>query len=389
MAIKGIHLAVLAVTVSVQSFAGTHADHLRALESIPLVQGYEKQNSDEKKIAQELGKIFGKIADEAKNKDGSINRGTHARGACYNGQVTLFSREELASDFKYSEALINKIKQGFFAHEGAFSAQVRFANGKGQRNPDTTNDVRAISFAIETNGIIKDPTGSSRLDFMMNSTPMFATNNIKEFYELMKAARLAQGDLSYILNPFYLKSTLKGKKLLDQYERNDAKSYATEDYWSNLPYTHGSSIVKYKVTPCDGKGRQSESSEGKSAKYLQEDMVKRVQNNQVCFHLQVQLFDHAKLKNSLGGIHKNWSVIDWMENGGELWEESVLPFHNIAKIEIPVSLNKGMGTDRACEDNYINTRLHSSASHRPIGSIARVRTYVEEKSRAKRLGETK
>lgn len=372
--------------------AHTHEENLAILKSIPLIKGFEKKNSNENSIAKKLHGIFSKIADESKNADGSINRGTHAKGACFDGQVTVFSADELNKKFNYSSELISRIKKGFFAQDGVYQTEVRFANAKGQRNPDTTNDVRAMAFAIETNNVMKDMSGGSRFDFMMNSSPMFAVNNIKEFYELMKGARLFMGDISYVLNPFYIKSTLKAKKLLEEYERNDIKSYATEEYWSNLPFTHGlkngkpEEVVKYKVTPCSLKGRVSEASAGKADDYLQKDILSRVQNDKVCFYLQVQLFDYKKLKTSLNGLHKNWSQVDWIENGGELWEESVLPYYTVAKIETPAHLNKIMSS---CKYRYINTRLHALEDHIPMGSIARVRTYVEEKSRAKRMGEIK
>lgn len=384
-------LAAILLASSSLVYAHSHQENLNTLASIPLIKGYESRNSDEAAIAKKLSKIFSKIADESKNKDGSVNRGTHAKGACFNGTLTVLSEEEMQKSGTPVQT-IRRIKKGFFAHDGEYPTEVRFANAKGQRNPDTAPDVRAMAFSIDTKNVLKDASGDSRFDFMMNSSPMFAVNNIKEFYELMKGARLAMGDLSYVLNPFYIKAVLKAKNLLDEYERSDIKSYATEEYWGNLPYVHGlkngrpDEVVKYKVTPCDGKGRLSEASEGKSADFLQKDIAQRVQENKVCFNLQVQLYDLKKLQNSLGGIHKNWNQVDWIENGGELWEEKVLPFHTVAKIDVMGDLNR---TKNSCDFQYINTRLHTASEHRPMGSIARVRTYVEEKSRAKRMGETR
>lgn len=360
--------------------------NISILNNIPLYKGLEKPKKNELKIAEKLTKIFEKIAKEGANSDGSLNRGTHAKGSCFEGETKVLEASELASVYGYDQEIIDQIKLGVFSGDDVYDTELRFANAKGDRNPDTDPDVRGVSFSLDTKGRAISADGSSRIDFMMNSSPMFAVNNITEFYELMKTARLAQGDFAYFINPFYIKSTLRAKKLLDEYERSDIKSYATESYWGNLPYVHGvfangspREIVKYKMRPCSGPERVSEASDGKASDYLQKDIQKRADSSGVCFQLQVQLFDHMKLKKSLNGKHKSWSRVDWIENGGELWEESVLPFYTVAQITIP----KG-SRNKDCDGQYFNTRLHSSKGHRPIGSIARVRTYVEESSRYNR-----
>lgn len=368
----------------------SYSQNMQTLSSIPLFKGLEVRKENEFDVASVLIGIFNKIENESKNADGSLNRGTHAKGRCFEGDFTVFNNEELKNQFHYSDALIGRLKQGFFTQDGDHRAEIRFANAMGAKNPDTVGDVKGFSFSVETFGDLKDYSGGQKQDFMMNSSPMFAVNNINEFLELMKIARLAGGDWDYIPNPFYLKSVFKAKKLLDQYQRADTKSYATEEYWANLPYSHGLrpdgnpvDIVKFKTTPCDGLGIQHEASTGKSADYLQADIVRRAQSGEVCFLFQVQFFDFNKAKSSLKGQHSRWTLSDWIENGGELWEESVMPFYTIAKIE----LKPGASKEISCEDRYINTRLHSNRANQPLGSIARVRTMVEENSRARRMME--
>lgn len=228
----------------------------------------------------------------------------------------------------------------------------------------------------------------------MNSTPMFAVTNIHEFTELMKLARVAQGDLHYIVNPFYLPSDLRAKKLLDLYERNDTLSYATEAYWSNLPYSHGlnangtaSEVVKYKLMPCDGRTEHAASA-GKAANYLQKDISTRAAHGDICFDLQVQLFSQREMVAA--GSRDDWSTIDWIENGGALWDETVLPFVTIAHLSvagdsIPKSEPSATSSHQvSCDDIAFSTRLHSVRTNQPLGGIARVRAYVEENSRARR-----
>jgi catalase len=367
------------------------------LNSIPLIKGVESRRFNEPEISQTLIEIFGKIADEAANQDGSLNRGTHAKGRCFNGNFKVYSHDELQSQFHYEDHLISRLKQGLFAIDGDMKAELRFANAKGSKNKDNTPDVKAFSFSIEGPEQFKNYRGNHRQDFMMNSSPMFAVTNIKEFVELMKTARLAGGDFDYAPNPFYLKSTLRAKKLLEEYERSDTKSYTTEEYWTNLSYSHGLKndgspleIVKFKTTPCNGSGIQHESSANKSDNYLQEDIVKRAMNGEVCFYVQAQLFDLAKIKNTLGGKNSKWTTVDWVENGGELWDETALPYYNVAKVEIKKAVDENsnpVSSEVSCDGMFISTRLHSTPSNQPLGSIARVRSLVEENSRARRMKE--
>nr|BDT29697.1 catalase [Bacteriovorax sp. HI3] len=379
---------------NIASKESIHEQNLKILSSIPLLKGVEVKTRDEDSIAASLVEIFNKIADENKNSNQSLNRGTHAKGSCFNGQIQVYSKDDLKSKFSYPGNYADALLQGVFSFKGTYPIQIRFANAKGGRFPDTANDVRALSFSMETSNEIFDYSGKNRLDFMMNSSPMFAVNNIVEFYELMKAARLGQKDFSYFPNPLYLQSTIRAANLLKTYERNDIKSYTTEMYWGNLPYLSGVNengtakhFVKYRVIPCNGKGIQKEASAGKSATYLQDDIKAKVEKNEVCFYLQAQVFDLKKLSNTAIGPQKRWSTSQWIENGGAEWDEKVLPFYTLAKIEVPKTLNENIDSDELCKENYINTRLHATSANRPVGSLARVRTFVEENSRARRMGE--
>lgn len=368
--------------------------NIELLRSIPLVKGLEKRDKNEFYFADELKTIFGQIQDEAKAKDDGLNRGTHAKGSCFDGEFKVFSKRELEQEFGYSSGSINRIKSGVFSHNKEYPARIRFANGKGDRFSDRAPDVRSLSFSLDLRGDHHDFTGASRLDFSANSSPMFAVNNIHEFYELMKADRLAHGYLSYIPNPLYIGAISRALKLLEEFQRSDTKSYATESYWMNLPYTHGlgddgnpKEIAKYRLIPCDG-GIQREPSEGKADDYLQADIAERAMKGDVCFFFQVQLFEYKKLKDSSEHKLSKWSPRDWIENGGEEWPEAVLPFYTVGKLEIRKELDSNgrpVSRSLSCKEQYLNPRLHSFLDNMPIGSIARVRAEVEEYSRARRM----
>ncbi len=384
-------LSVLVLTNS--TFARSeHLEHLQVLNNIELVQGYEKALPNEKSITLSLDEIFRKVMIEASSIHNGKERATHAKGVCFDGRLKVYTKDELQYAFQYSPKTIDQIRQSFFKNEGEYPLEVRFANAKGQKNPDTTPDVRAISFSIDTNNLIKDFANEPRLDFIMNSSPMFAVNNIVEFHELMKTVRTLSGDF-YFINPLYLPKVKKAADLLKEYERNDIVSFATENYWSNVPYVYGRNengspreIAKFKVTPCESSTRISESSAGKAPDYLQTEIKNRVTEVGACFYLQVQIFNKNALKNSLDSEQEKWTTEDWIENGGEHWKEEVLPFYTIAKISLKPDEAK-LVDNETCTKRYYNTRIHGTKEIMPIGSLSRVRAYVEERSRARRLNE--
>lgn len=385
------------LTLCVLSFAqpmlaSEHDRNLEILDTIPLIEGYESPKSNEKKITDNLTNIFASFAERNKNSDGSLNRGTHAKGQCFDAETEVFSSADLMESFEYSQELATKIKQGFFKHDGIYPTQIRLANanGVGKKQDDKTGDVRGLSFSIFSD-LIEDFAGRGRQDFMMNSTPGFSNGSIQGFYELVKTANIfAYKDFTYLPNPFYMSEIAGGLKAIG--EANEAQSeissFADTYFWTNLPYTHGMDennkpieIVKYMVQPCTNNPISSHVKMGPN--YLQEDIIKRANEGSICFDLKVQFFNKAKLRKSRkfsGKMYRFWKNTKWIENGGLEWPETALPFHHIARITVP----KG-SLPQDCGDRYVNTRVHAGIENLPIGSISRVRTYVEERSRANRM----
>ncbi|MES2963088.1 MAG: catalase [Bdellovibrionota bacterium] len=385
-------LASLALpVVSVAALNGNPEENLRILESIPLFQNYEKRVSGEDDKAETLVEIFTKIQNEGRTR--VLERGTHSKGSCFNGELKVLSAQEIKAISKSDDVTIARVRQGLFSREGVLPTTVRFANAKGQTNPDTVGDVRGLSLSVDTTGRGVAVNGDAVQDYMFNSSPMFAVRNIVEFTELLKAARLAQGDF-YFLNPLYIKSTLRAKNLLEEFERNDTVSYAVESYWSNVPYSHGlkadgspREIVKLKMSPCDPSSLRREGSAGKAPDYLQKDIDLRAARGHVCMVLSAQLFDQKKIEAT--GLHSGRKTSDWIENGGELWDEKTLPFVPVARLTITGDDASAVTSSKkfSCETFAISTLIHSQRGHQPLGSLARVRSIVEENSRARRMNE--
>lgn len=374
------------------TLAEDHRRNVEILDSIPLIKGLESPKSNEGKIRDNLVDIFARFAERNRNSDGSLNRGTHSKGQCFDGDFKIFSAEELRDNFSYSDELISRIKRGLYKSDETLLTHVRLANadGLGRRQNDNVADVRGFSYTVYSD-TIKDFAGAGRQDFMMNSTPGFSNGSIQGFYELVKAANiLVYKDFTYKPNPLKIGEVISGFKLIRNGNGNfaDITSLADLNYWSNIPYTHGvgddlqgEEIVKYKAEPCSG--TQSSLPAVKGENYLQEDVVSRAEAGTICFDIKLQFFDKKKLtshKKFKNRKHKRWKKVNWVEEGGLEWPESVLPFYHVARITVP----KG-AAPQDCSERYVNTRVYSTVDNLPIGSISRVRTYVEERSRANRM----
>jgi hypothetical protein len=390
-----VTLLIACTSLAQQNLVSLYSSDPRiaVLNSIPSVPGYEKVPADESKTIDELVQIFDSFADKNKSSSGQLHRGTHAKGQCFRGEVEVFNESELTAEFHYPQAIAERLKQGFFAQDKTWPAILRFANadGFGRNQDDRIPDVRGFSLSIFTDK--KDFSGDSKQDFMFNSASAFVAGNAKEFLALVKTL-VYMGDPRHATPP---ELTTLPVILWDLFRPNtgngtgkNTKSYATQEYWAELPYTHGLDesgrpldVVKYKVTPCDGLRTQHlKSTKGFDSEYLQQDIRERAAQGQVCLLLQVQFFDYQKLHKAHRFSPKgSWSVTDWIENGGSLWDESILPFYTVARVQIPISEHP----ETSCQDKYINTRLHATPADQPMGSIARVRTTVEEISRLRRM----
>jgi catalase len=369
------------------------------LRSIPLVKNLENPSSSEPDWTAEMIDMFDSFAERNRNQNGTLNRGTHAKGKCFRGNLEIFPAEVLQAKYGASPELAARLKRGLWKFDGQWPAVIRFANanGMGKIQADKEPDVRGFSFSVSGPPGLDTFVKGGRQDFMMNSTPQFASGEIHEFMEVVKAANtLIYKDFSHLPNPLFLIPVGRDLKLIDGGNRDGSnlKSYAHMEYWSNLPYTHGLNqngealdVVKYKATPCDGRGKQTlQNTDGLGDNYLQDEIVNEARNGEICMLIQAQFMDMAALRKTAFADQLAWTASDWVENGGLLWNEADMPFYTLARVTVSRAQGQNDSAELACEDQYINTRLHSGPQNQPVGSIARVRTFIEENSRARRMG---
>lgn len=366
--------------------------NIKLIENIGLHDGYEVKKKDEDSIISFFINEFTKKQKRVAEKNqGEIKRGTHSKGTCFDGSVETNSYDAL-KNLGYDDDTSKMLKQGIFSIDTVYPTQIRFSNGEGLVQADNVTDVRGFSLSLDLDGKFKTHSNQSRQDFISNNSKTFPTKDLQDFVPFFKSVVLAETkNPVYIPGPAGAIVVAKSFKQFGQYLRKDSKSYANESYWSNVPAVHGLGnegrpmhISRFRLSPCSKKLEKIDS-KGKDDSYLQKQIVDDVSKERVCFNFQFQFFDQEKLaeyfSKNVSPNYKKWKTSDWIENSGDMiWPESVLPYYTVAQIYIPTG-----ASPVDCTDRYVNSRLHSSPHHTPIGSLARGRAVIEEASRQFRM----
>ena len=278
-------------------------------------------------------------------------------------------------------ALAARLARGVFAKPGVYPATVRFANAASTIKPDSSPDVRALSFAVSVPGGVfgADPL---RLDFSMNSTPTFAINDAHAFAALMRVlgALGALGHLRALLSLSFtdLKGFFKTAVRGFRQEHGALQPYQRTRYWSNVPFLHGGDeAIKYAATPApDNPGGAI----GKGASVLRDDLLQFVNGDapQASFDFALQLLEPTRMTQN--GRTREPSF--WVENASVEWPEGQAPFYTVGRLTLQA---KSELPPLECEGWSIDVTEHAFPGHRPIGSINRARWVAEAASRKARL----
>ena len=304
-----------------------------------------------------------------------LGRGTHTKGICVRGTFEVLDVGARTGD----AALASRLARGIFARPGVYPATVRFANGASQVNPDTSRDVRAMSFAIDVPpGTLGDVT---RLDFSMNDAPTFPINDAHAFATLMKVAS-ADGAFDVVRALWSLpfpdmvglgRTAIAGRKQ----QRKPGKPYQQARYWSTVPFLHGADqAIKYSAIPSPANQGHPLSDEPNT---LRDELIRHLaQDTPASFDFAIQILDPARMTWK-GQRH---DAPFWVENASVEWSEADAPFHVVGRLTL---LPASQWSDEACAAMYIDVTEHSTPESRPIGSINRARWAAESASRKARL----
>lgn len=274
-----------------------------------------------------------------------------------NGPIKRFNQGKTLGcfdgTFTVADNLSAELKQGIFARQGVYSAQLRFANATSQ--DDTDKDFRGVS--IKLKGIEgKSLWGKDgEQDFLLNSYPALFAANPEDFLAFITAT--GKGRIwQYFIHPghFYsLPVVWKGRaKIHDPFAIS---------YWSTTPYRFGEDktrAVKYSLKPCAPTVATGTVTPHKD--FLAEAMDENLGRSAVCFDFMVQFqTDPAAMP---------------IEDASVVWSESLSPFIKVATVDIPQGPTS-QATRQNCEAMTFNP-WQTIAPHRPLGGINRVRLAI-------------
>ncbi len=257
------------------------------------------------------------------------------------------------ANFSITKNLPLELRQGIFAQENEYPAQLRFANAS--ESDDTEKDFRGLS--IKLKGVSGVPLWGveGEQDFLLNSHPVLFAADPADFLDFIEATR-KERRWQYFLNPAHFYSllvVLKGREKI-------SNPFAIR-YWSTTPYRFGSDesrAVKYSVRPCDG--TVPDIKVKAHSDFLTDAMHAHLQATPACFDFMVQF--------------QTDPVAMPIENAAVLWSEAESPFIKVANITIEPG-DTSAATRTNCEAMTFNP-WQSLEAHRPLGGINRTRLAI-------------
>ena len=311
----------------------------------------EELQENEAESANELLKVISqKIRDQY--YPGTVRRDEHAKAnGCVVASLTI------------NENIPKQLQQGIFSKANTYSSIIRLSNGASDSTAkDIEKDSRGFAIkvlGVEGDKIVTDPSQEGAQDFILFSAPTFFVNSANVYKKVIDAI-----DNGNTLDKIKLLPAigLKGVEAVASALSKQIASPVEQRYWSAVPYQLGSGsdriAVKYSVKPCL-KGT-TPIPKDPTRNYLRETLSLTLQNEEVCMNFLIQ----PRTSNSM-------SVEDTITK----WEESAAPFYPVARITIPKQDFNTAEKNLACENLSFNP-WHSLPSHKPLGSVNRIRYSV-------------
>jgi hypothetical protein len=243
------------------------------------------------------------------------------------------------------------LRIGVFKEPKTYPAWIRFSNQSGRIRPDGKPDIRGMAIKLmEIPGqkLLDEERDEQTQDFILISTAVFVTKDVKEFDGLLKA--MESSILAQVW--FYL---THWRVALNVFRA--LKKFANPlqiRYFSTTPFLWGDTAVKYSAIPqVDVPDSIPNNTQDD---YLRTAMVRQLERGDARFDFAVQLQTDTMP----------------IEDPSKEWSEAVSPYRKVASIVIP---KQSFDTEqqRAFGENLSYTPWHSLPEHRPLGGVNRAR----------------
>lgn len=327
----------------------------------------------------------------------------HAKSqACLKGTLTV-------QTFNDPEGEDAELRFGVFSDPGrSYSIIGRFSNGNGQAQSDAAGDPRGFAIKVLNvdgspvepglvDSLPTDGAGKMHQDFLGTNSPVFPTRNASTYLDFHEATLKGISGLAQ----FFLNIPKDGPRTADilrQWVDGDIGSLADITYGSGGAFQMGTRAGKYWFRPCPGNVK-SKKPRNPTDEYLSDELEQRLQSRgEICMVLEAQIQRHPVLHpiEDPSILWKNIPNSVSIQELRDLQKDTTLgerrarsaQFFPVATIRMPREGNADFRSPESkafCEGLFFNT-WHSTADHRPLGNINRVRRHSYKASFTHRTG---
>ena len=311
----------------------------------PLPAGAEALKGNEAQLAQQMVDVIDKLTRKRQAEQGGpLPRLNQVKSlGCFDGR------------FVVPADLPENLQRGLFSKAGEYPAFARFANASQQ--DDSKADLRGLSIQVFHDYGENLLGVQGRQDFLLNSYPVLFADSPETFLAFIEA-QYHDNLLGFFLNP--LDTQLKALSILLR-ARDLPSSPFDISYWSTTAYRFGEEdrAVKYSVESCSD--YQSSEPQSPNPDYLTQAMAAHLAAEPACLAFKVQLQTHPTEMP--------------VEDPSVLWDETLSPFLEVARLYIPPQDFRDPDKMASCEASQFNP-WHGLAEHRPLGRMNAVRRQV-------------
>lgn len=330
---------------------------------------YEVLESHEASTEDGLQHTLRKISETTYKHSGHASRSVHAK-----------SHGLIQAEIEIYKDLPDYLAQGIFAVPKKLPLAMRFSTVPGDMLDDKVSTPRGL--AIKIIGVdgerLRGSEGDTTQDFLFVNGPSFVSSNAKQFLSSLKLLA-STTDIAPNFKIHLSKILQKTSKLVESFGGNSAfikslgghpeTNLLGETYYSQAPILYGDYMAKVSLVPICPELIEltnkpvdlTNASDG-----LRKAVVDFFTGNTAVWELRIQLCtDIQKMP---------------IEDSSVVWPEDISPYFPVAKITAKPQIAWSPLRSRIVDDGMRFSPWHGVKSHRPLGSVMRLRKMAYEMS---------